>query len=133
LKNPILYTSKDSHLSIFKASKFFRIDMEEIDTLKSGEINYEAFEQLLKKNKDRDAVINLNIGTTVKGSIDNVDKILNILKKNGFKKERFHIHCDCELFSMLLPEIDTNIPKITFEKEIGSVSVIFIKLTKLFR
>ncbi len=62
LKDPILYTSKDSHLSIFKASKYFRIDMEVVDTLKNGEIDYEHFESLLKKNSNRSALINLNIG-----------------------------------------------------------------------
>jgi histidine decarboxylase len=64
LKDPILYTSKDSHLSIFKASKFFRIEMEIVNTLKNGEIDYTEFDKLLKKNKNRSALINLNIGTS---------------------------------------------------------------------
>ena len=123
LKNPILYASKDCHLSIFKASKYFRIDMEVVDTYKNGEIDYEHFESLLKKNKDRSALICLSVGTTSKGSSDNIDKVVSILKRNDFDKSRFHIHCDGELFSLLLPYIDQNETEISFEKPLGSISI----------
>ena len=67
LNNPILYSSVESHYSVFKAARFYKIDLVPIPTLKTGEINYEVFETELKKNLDRDVLLNANVGTTMKG------------------------------------------------------------------
>src|SRR5689334_7195591 len=98
LKDGILYTSSESHLSIFKAAVFFRMELKIIPSQRSGEIDYDAFEKELLKNNDKPAIINLNIGTTLYGSIDNVDTVTQILKRCGFKRDKFFIHCDGELF-----------------------------------
>lgn len=60
-----------------------------ISTLKTGEINYDELEQQLEKNKDKPAIINCNVGTTVKGAVDNIDKILASLKKTGYSGNSF--------------------------------------------
>lgn len=52
----------------------------QIPTLESGEINYDLLKAALIANKDKPAVLNINIGTTVKGAVDDVDKILDVLK-----------------------------------------------------
>ena len=41
----------------------------------SGIIDYDDFRAELIKNKGRPAIINLNIGTTVKGAVDDLDKV----------------------------------------------------------
>ena len=45
-----------------------------VDTLETGEIDYENLRHHLKENSGRPAVLNLNIGTTVKGAVDDLDK-----------------------------------------------------------
>lgn len=63
----ILYASRESHYSVFKAARFYRMQSVAINTLHSGEIDYTALEAELTLNKGTPAIISLNIGTTVKG------------------------------------------------------------------
>lgn len=41
----------------------------------SGEIDYADLRRHLMANKDKPAIINANIGTTVKGAVDDLDKV----------------------------------------------------------
>lgn len=121
----ILYSSVETHYSIFKACRFYRMEYESIDTQYTGEMNYELFEKALQKHLDKPAIVNVNIGTTVKGGIDNLDKVLEILKRNGFDEDRFFIHCDGALFALILPFLEEHhdAPEVSFKKPIGSMSV----------
>ena len=76
----------------------YRMDACEIKTLDSGEIDYDELRTKLAANKSRPAILNVNIGTTVKGAVDDLDKILDILKQTGYTEDRFFIHCDGALF-----------------------------------
>mmetsp|Transcript_22102 Transcript_22102/g.31662 ORF Transcript_22102/g.31662 Transcript_22102/m.31662 type:complete len:582 (+) Transcript_22102:77-1822(+) len=118
----ILYTSKETHYSVFKAARYYRMDAKSIPTLPMGEIDYDVLAQELHSNMDRPAIINVNIGTTVKGAVDNLDRILRILKTLGIPRERYHIHCDGALFAMMMPFVDYA-PEISFEKPIDSIAV----------
>ena len=123
----ILYASCDSHYSVFKAAKMFRMKLEKVRSTPDGEMDYVHFAELLEKNKDVPAIVNVNIGTTVRGAIDNVDAVIDTLCRCGFEG-KFFIHCDGALFGMMLPFIDctkcgTKCPEVSFEKPIGSISV----------
>jgi histidine decarboxylase len=98
------------------------MDAKSIPTLPMGEIDYDILAAELAKNKDRHAIINVNIGTTVKGAVDNLDRILRILKATGFTRDRFHIHCDGALFAMMNPFVDYA-PELSFKKPIDSIAV----------
>ena len=74
----------------------------QVNTLASGEINYEELEQRLRENSARPAIINVNIGTTVKGAVDDLDKVLSILERTGYSEDRFYIHCDGALFGLMV-------------------------------
>uniref|UniRef100_A0A0D3HLR7 Serine decarboxylase n=1 Tax=Oryza barthii TaxID=65489 RepID=A0A0D3HLR7_9ORYZ len=117
----IIYASRDSHYSIFKAAKMYRVQCIQIDTSFSGEMRYDHFRTKLLENARRPAIVNVNIGTTVKGAIDDLDEIINTLENCGFR-DRFYIHCDGALAGLMLPFIK-QAPKITFIKPIGSISV----------
>ncbi|KAJ3675142.1 hypothetical protein LUZ60_004184 [Juncus effusus] len=117
----ILYASKESHYSVFKAARMYRMDCEKIDTLISGEIDCAHFKKKLLENQDKPAIINVNIGTTVKGAVDDLDLVIKTLEENGFK-DRFYIHCDGALFGLMMPFVK-RAPKVSFKKPIGSVSV----------
>lgn len=116
----ILYSSQDSHYSIPKAAKLFGIKHQVINSQINGEMNYEHFEQAIAQNAHLPAIINLNIGTTVKGAIDNLDKILAILANHQIKE--YYIHCDAALSGMMLPFLD-DAPQINFQKPIDSVAI----------
>jgi len=118
----ILYSSRETHYSVFKAARYYRMDAKAIPTLPQGEIDYDVLAAELEKNRDRPAIINVNIGTTVKGAVDNLDRILRILKTLGIPRERFHIHCDGALFAMMMPFVDYA-PEISFQKPIDSIAV----------
>ncbi|KAL7482127.1 hypothetical protein ACHAW6_007822 [Cyclotella cf. meneghiniana] len=118
----ILYSSRETHYSVFKAARYYRMDAKAIPTLPMGEIDYDALASEIAKNRDRPVIINVNIGTTVKGAVDNLDRILRILKTLGIPRERFHIHCDGALFAMMMPFVDFA-PEISFNKPIDSIAV----------
>ncbi|MBN3871312.1 histidine decarboxylase [Nostoc sp. JL33] len=118
--NGILYSSQDSHYSIAKAAKLFRIQHNVVNSQINGEINYEHFEQLISENRSYPAIINLNIGTTVKGAIDNLDQVLEILERNQIKD--YYIHCDAALSGLILPFLD-GAPQVNFEKPIDSIAI----------
>lgn len=122
LPDGVLYSSVESHYSVFKAARMYRMEAVKIATLENGEINYDELSQRLGENKDKPAIINVNIGTTVRGAVDDLDRILQILEKQGFTENRFYIHCDGALFGLMIPFV-RNAPMVTFKKPIGSVSV----------
>jgi len=120
--NGIIYTSKETHYSIFKAANYYRMDIEVIPTLPVGEIDYSALGQALQKNKGRAAILNVNIGTTVKGAVDNLDRILRTLTLSGYARDDFYVHCDGALFAMMMPFVDYA-PEMSFNKPIDSIAV----------
>ncbi|XP_047078703.1 serine decarboxylase 1-like [Lolium rigidum] len=119
--NGIIYTSRESHYSVFKAARMYRVECVKIDTMVTGEMNCADFESKLMQNPKSPAIVNVNIGTTVKGAIDDLDRIIKTLEKCGFQ-DRFYIHCDGALAGLMMPFIK-QAPKVTFKKPIGSVSV----------
>ncbi|KXZ55245.1 hypothetical protein GPECTOR_3g385 [Gonium pectorale] len=119
----VLYASAESHYSVFKAARMYRMPAEKIPALETGEINYDDLKAALIANQGKPAVLNVNIGTTVKGAVDDLDRILEILKETGYTEDRFFIHCDGALFGMMMPFLSRDAPMVTFRKPIGSVSV----------
>jgi histidine decarboxylase len=118
--NGILYFSEDTHYSIPKAAKLFGIEHVIVQSLPNGEISYQHLQQLLHQNRARPAIINLNIGTTMKGAIDNVDRVLAILEELNIQNH--YIHCDAALSGMMLPFLP-GAPQVDFTKPLGSISV----------
>eukprot|EP00240_Pyramimonas_obovata_P001896 CAMPEP_0118928028 /NCGR_PEP_ID=MMETSP1169-20130426/5380_1 /TAXON_ID=36882 /ORGANISM="Pyramimonas obovata, Strain CCMP722" /LENGTH=451 /DNA_ID=CAMNT_0006869921 /DNA_START=93 /DNA_END=1451 /DNA_ORIENTATION=- len=120
LPDGILYSSKESHYSVFKAAMMYRMEAKKIETLPSGEIDCADLARQLDRSKP--AIINANIGTTVKGAVDNLDEIIATLYAAGYTEDRFYIHCDGALFGLMIPFVKAA-PMVTFKKPIGSVSV----------
>ncbi|XP_049385768.1 serine decarboxylase-like [Solanum stenotomum] len=100
----------------------YRMECEKVGTLLTGEIDCADFKVKLLANKDKPAIINVNIGTTVKGAVDDLDLVIKTLEDCGFSHDRFYIHCDGALFGLMMPFVK-RAPKVTFKKPIGSVSV----------
>jgi hypothetical protein len=60
----------------------------QVSTLESGEIDYDDLKARLAANNSRPAIINVNIGTTVKGAVDDLDRVLDILTETGYTEDR---------------------------------------------
>ncbi|XP_054819463.1 serine decarboxylase-like [Prosopis cineraria] len=118
----VLYISKESHYSLLKIARISRVKCVIVGTRPSGEIDYDELKASLLAHQDKPAIVNLNLGTTIKGGIDDLDLVPQILKDCGFTQERFYIQCDAALFGMMLPFINGAL-QISFKKPIGSVTV----------
>jgi histidine decarboxylase len=118
----ILYTSQETHYSVFKAARYYRMECQSIPTLPMGEIDYDILATAIRDNADKPVILNVNIGTTVKGAVDNLDRILEILKQEEIPRDRFYIHCDGALFALMMPFIDSA-PEVSFRKPIDSIAV----------
>jgi histidine decarboxylase len=62
LPDGILYASHESHYSVFKAARMYRMDRVKVATLITGEIDCTDLKAKLEQNKDKPAIINVNIG-----------------------------------------------------------------------
>ena len=114
----VVYYSKDSHYAVKKALKLLRMKSCEIDSLDNGEIDYrDLFEKI---DTTHPVILNLNIGTVMKAAIDDIDRVLDVLKNKGVSD--YYIHCDAALSGMFLEYIP-DAPQIDFRKDIHSVSV----------
>jgi histidine decarboxylase len=119
--NGILYGSEDCHYSISKAARMFRLPFVQVKSQSNGEIDYSALHQVLSTNKNPPAIINLNVGTTVKGAVDDIAKVVDILE--DLKIKRFHIHVDGALGGMFVPYMNGATP-IDFNRyPIGSLAI----------
>jgi histidine decarboxylase len=65
----ILYASRETHYSVFKAARMYRMECVKVGTLISGEIDCADFKVKLLANKDKPAIINVNIGLSLSLSI----------------------------------------------------------------
>ncbi|KAI3881892.1 hypothetical protein MKW92_011228 [Papaver armeniacum] len=57
----IVYTSDDSHYSVFRAAQMYRMNCVKVDSLISGEIDCADFKAKLLRNKNKPAILNVNI------------------------------------------------------------------------
>ena len=81
----VLYASQDCHYSIVKIARLLRVEFCEVDSDENGEMNYKSFEQCLSRFPGRPAIIVANLGTTMKGAIDDKFSMVAIY----FTKEYF--------------------------------------------
>lgn len=110
---PILYFSEESHYSIASLGRVLGLECCVIQSQSNGEMDYEDFGQ--KLNPDRPVLLSLSIGTTFKGAIDRIERIMPIIKKKKIKHVFYH--ADAALFGGYLPFYpDARKPNLNFSK-----------------
>lgn len=117
--NAVFYFSRESHYSIKKIAKILKLPYEEILTTESGEIDYADFEQKLMSHLDVPAIVNANLGTTMKGAYDNTREIYRIIRKHKMDN-RYFLHADGALMGVLLPLFEKDL---FFKRYIHSISI----------
>lgn len=118
--NGVLYFSEDTHYSIIKTARMLHIPYRIIKSHENGEIDIQDLITNIQPNINQPVIISANVGTTMKGAVDNVDDIVQSLQQSGVKY--YYIHCDAALFGMMLPFIK-NAPDVDFTRPIGSVAI----------
>lgn len=120
--NGTLYYSKESHYSVAKIIKLLRIKSQVVDSLPNGEVDYDDLINNISKHHDKHPIIFVNIGTTVRGAIDNITTIQQRLSHAGYQRPDYYLHADAALSGMILPFVDQPQP-FTFADGIDSISV----------
>lgn len=118
LRDPIVYFSDQSHYSVSKSAYLLNMPQKVIRSLDSGEIDCKDLYE--KIQPERDCLLVLNVGTTMKGAIDNLVEVKKVFKKKNVKG--VYIHADQALHGGYLPFIE-GAPKINFSKGIDSLSI----------
>ena len=85
-----------------------------------GEIDYQDLHDMIQVNRDLPAVIIANIGTTMRGAIDDIERIKGIL--HDLKVVDSYIHADAALSGMILPFVAEPQPY-GFDAGIDSIAV----------
>lgn len=104
----IIYYSTQSHYSVTKSIALTRSKAKCITVLKNGEIDYSELEYEISKNKKFPVFILANIGTTMTGAIDDLQKIKKIFLRHNITQ--YYIHCDAAFHGFILPFCNTPRP-----------------------
>ncbi|TAF15119.1 MAG: histidine decarboxylase [Alphaproteobacteria bacterium] len=118
--NAIFYFSQETHYSVAKNLNLLNVRNIMIASQENGEMDYDDLRETIKMHRDVPAVVLVNIGTTMKGAIDNVQEIQAILQR--LKIQHSYIHADAALSGMILPFVDDPQP-FRFSDGIDSISV----------
>ena len=116
----VVYFSQDTHYSVVKILRLLKARNIMIKSQPNGEIDYDDLYETIRINRDVPVIFMANIGTTMKGAIDDVDRVRNIL--DDLAVSNFYIHADAALSGMILPFVDDPQPY-GFDRGFDSVAV----------
>lgn len=116
----MVYYSEDTHYSVSKILRMVQAKSIMIRSQKNGEIDYQDLAETINIHRDVAPIIFANIGTTMKGAVDDIKKIHQIMQDRAIKE--YYIHADAALSGMILPFVD-NPPPFKFSDGIDSISV----------
>lgn len=100
----IVYFSEDTHYSVVKIMRVLKTSSIMIKSQPNGEIDYEDLYETIRVNRDAPVIFMANIGTTMKGAVDDVTVVRRILK--DLAVSQYYIHGDAALSGMILPFVD---------------------------
>ena len=104
LPQGMVYFSEDTHYSVAKILRLQHMRNIMIKGQENGQLDYEDLRETLRIHRDVPPIIFANIGTTMKGSIDDLKKIREILEDLAISES--YIHADAALSGMILPFVD---------------------------
>ncbi len=116
----LVYYSEATHYSVPKILRMVHARNIMIKSTANGEIDYQDLAATLRIHRDVPAIIFANIGTTMTGAVDNLDRIKQALKDNAIT--HYYIHCDAALGGMILPFVEQP-PAFDFNAGIDSLAI----------
>ena len=116
----IAYFSQDTHYSVVKILRLLKMRNIMIKSQDNGEIDYDDLYETVRINRDVPAIFVANIGTTMKGAVDDVGRIRGIVDDLAITS--YYIHADAALSGMILPFVKEPQP-FGFDAGFDSVAV----------
>ena len=116
----VVYFSQDTHYSVVKILSVLKARNIMIRSQDNGEIDYDDLYETIRINRDAPVVIVANIGTTMKGAVDDVAKVRAIL--DDLAITQYYVHADAALSGMILPFVEDPQP-FGFDLGFDSVAV----------
>jgi len=116
----MVYFSEDTHYSVAKALRVLHIRNIMIASRPDGAMDLNDLRETIRIHRDTPAIIFANIGTTMKGAVDDLRGIQAIFKELALTQH--YIHADAALSGMILPFVDHPQPW-NFEDGIDSISI----------
>ena len=114
-----VYYSEDSLYSVTKILNILQMKGVPVPAHLDGTINLAELRRLVRERGDRSAIWHANIGTTMKGAVDDVVGGIKIFEENGV--DDVHVHCDAALFGPMLPFFE-GFPQFDFRAGTASIS-----------
>lgn len=116
----IVYFSEETHYSVAKILRLQHTPNIMLKAQANGEMDYDDLRESIKINRHRPPIIFANIGTTMKGAIDNLDRIREVLKSLAIPQS--YLHADAALHGLGLAFMD-NPPPWNFSAGVDSLSI----------
>ena len=116
----MLYFSEEAHYSILKIARILNMPHTTVKRRSDGEIDYDDLRDMLTVHRGRPAIILATIGTTMRGAVDDISAIRQIIDELDIGEH--YIHADAALSGMILPYVDDPQP-FGFDAGIDSISI----------
>ena len=120
LPEGIVYYSEDTHYSVNKILRCLHVRNIMIKSDPDGRIDLEDLRETIKVHRDVPPIIFANVGTTMKGAVDDLAGIRDLL--DDLAIHRSYIHADAALSGMILPFADDPQPW-NFADGVDSISI----------
>ncbi len=114
----MVYYSESTHYSVRKNIHLLNIPSIVIRSQENGEIDYEDFENTLRMNRHKPAIVLTTFGTTMKEAKDDVSRIKCILRNLAVQDH--YIHCDAALSGSYGAFME---PRVPFDFKDGADSI----------
>ncbi len=100
----IVYFSEDTHYSVSKILRLQHTRNIMIRSDHTGEMDYRDLEESIRIHRDVPPIVFANVGTTMTGAIDRLDRIREVLERQC--TPNVYIHVDAAFSGMILPFVD---------------------------
>ena len=97
----MVYFSEDTHYSVAKILRVLHARNIMIKSQPNGELDYQDLKETLRLHRDVPPIIFANIGTTMKGAVDDLARIRETIEDLAIA--RYYIHADAALSGLILP------------------------------
>jgi histidine decarboxylase len=112
--------SEDTHYSVTMILRCLRVRNVMIKSQPDGRIDLEDLRETIKIHRNVPPIIFANVGTTMKGAVDDLEGIGQILRDLAI--QHHYIHADAALSGMILPFVDDPQPW-DFRAGVDSLSI----------
>jgi histidine decarboxylase len=118
--NGVVFYSADTHYSVPKAIRLLNLPAVQVKSQPDGRIDLADLRRKVANHRWGTPILLANIGTTMKGAIDDVPGMRQVMEDVGRRKH--YIHADAAFSGMILPFVDDPEPW-DFAAGIDSLSI----------